>query len=245
MDFHPVNLDTESPVGCWYPPELALGQRGVQGAAAPQRWAQLKQGTTKPRANLRAQLLLVNKPARGKAREAGCSASARSVLSSAPWLLLPQGQDRQEQPPAGSLTFGHSRKSEAGIKKLDFPLFRGPPPQHGAGSGAGRRTHCLRSRQLPRMPSPPSLVQRQRKTKRQRRGQGVIGAAAGTLAPATGQSPGLPAGCNAPGVGCKHAGAAQQFQGLQTPPSRLYFTHQLQVTGPCLLLGRKVVCLRA
>ena len=71
------------------------------------------------------------------------------------------------------------------------------------------------------------LVQRQRKTKGQRRGRGVISASgaaagAGTLAPAAGQSPGLSAGHNAPvaGIGCKHTRAAQQlhFGACRHPP---------------------------
>lgn len=59
----------------------------------------------------------------------------RAVAS--PILLLPWGQDQQEQPPAGSLAFGPSRKSEAGIKKRDFPLSRGLRPSAGPGAEQG------------------------------------------------------------------------------------------------------------
>lgn len=64
--------------------ELALGQRGVQGAVTPRGWTRLNEGTTKPGGSLCTQLLLVNELVRGKVREAGCSARARSALSPAP-----------------------------------------------------------------------------------------------------------------------------------------------------------------
>ena len=126
-----------------------MRQRGAQGAAAPQGWARLKQGTAKPRANLRAQLLLVRKVARGKAQEEGCSAGDKSLLSPAPCLLLPQRQDRQEKPPAGSLAFRLYHKSEAGIKKNSIFSF--------SGASAPARG-WEQSREAPTLPAAPAAA---------------------------------------------------------------------------------------
>lgn len=96
------------------------------------------------------------------------------------------------------------------------------------------------------------LCKKQRKTKGQRRGQGVVAASAAagarTLAPATGQSPGLLAGPNVSHrqhqMQTRRSSPAVSLRGLQTPLSWLFFTRRLQAARPRLLLGRKAIFLR-
>lgn len=85
------------------------------------------------RTNLRAQLLLAGE----REQQRLCQARICAVTSS-----LPQGQDRQQQPPGGSRVSRLSRKSEAGIKNSIFPFSGASTPAQGR----------ERSREAPTLP---------------------------------------------------------------------------------------------
>lgn len=116
VDLHPAKLDAGSPGGCWCPASAGIvteEQLGVQPSKGGHG------------ANLPAQLLL----GRGREQQRLCQAQIRAVTSS-----LPQGQHWRQQPLAAPHTLP---ESEAGIKKLDFPLFRSLRPSTGPGEEQG------------------------------------------------------------------------------------------------------------
>ena len=129
-------------------PELALGQRGVQGPAAPQGWARLKQGTAKPRANLRAQLLLVNKLARGKAREADALPGPDLRCHQPHTCSCPRGRTGRSNRRLVLSLSGFPSSQRLELKNSIFPFSGASAPARG----------LEQSREAPTLPAAPAAA---------------------------------------------------------------------------------------